>query len=105
MSKYILITFFAIATFIFTACEKRKPVACFEISKSLVKAGDTVTFENCSTNYTDVEWTFPNGGSSKVINPKVIIPSEGNYSVTLKVGLSNFELKNSITKTFIILPK
>ena len=75
------------ALVLFSACSKdTTPKACFEFSKSVVKAGDTVYLFNCSENYQKCIWYLPNGTQSTQRHAQVVMNSAGNYAVALRIG-------------------
>lgn len=70
------------------------PEAKFEVSKTLVAPGESVTFTNTSSEVTEnVEWVFDGANieTSTEDNPTVTYAKEGVYSVTLKAKNSSGE--------------
>ncbi len=94
----------ALVTLLFaSACTKdTSPKACFEMSKSTVKAGDTIFFFNCSSNYSKWTWNLPGGGVTSTRHTQLIAPAAGNYSVKLLVGDIQFKDTNSVTRSFTV---
>ena len=94
----------AIATLILSsACTKdTSPKACFEMSKSTVKAGDTIFFFNCSSNYSKWTWFLPGGGVTSTRHTQLVASAAGNYSVKLLVGNIKFQDTNSVTRSFTV---
>ncbi len=103
MKKNVVFVLASFYILIMASCEK-SPVACFNFSKTTPKVGDTITLNNCSTNFTDVKWDFPLGGTTSVVSPRVKLQNAGVYPVTLTVGKDNFNNQNSITNTITVLP-
>jgi M6 family metalloprotease-like protein len=83
---------------------EKEPVAEFETSENILTEGCSINFTDFSLcNVTAWEWTFEGGtpSSSNLQNPEgIVYPTEGNYSVSLKVS-NNFG-ENTITKNDFI---
>jgi PKD repeat protein len=103
MTAKLFNTCIVLVTLTVGACTT-KPKACFDFSRSDVKVNDTLTLVNCSTNYTDVRWSFPGGGTNSVPSPRIKLPSAGSYEVMLTVGNDNFKESSSLTRTIIVKP-
>lgn len=85
-----------------SACSKdTSPKACFEISKSTVKVGDTIFLFNCATNYSKWTWFLPNG-VAVTRHTQLLATTAGNFSVKLLVGDVNFKDTNSVTRSFTV---
>lgn len=61
------------------------PVACFEISQSTIKVGDTLEITNCSEKAETYEWDFGDGTTSTEETPEHAYESPGNYTISLSV--------------------
>jgi Zn-dependent metalloprotease len=64
-----------------------KPVADFNVTRSLFITGDSVSFNNLSLNIPEsYEWSFPGGSPSvsTLKNAKVVYSTPGDYAVRLK---------------------
>lgn len=61
------------------------PVACFEISQSTVKVGDTLDIINCSEKADNYEWDFGDGTTSSEEVPEHAYEDPGSYTVSLRV--------------------
>lgn len=78
-----------------------EPVACFSYTpETAIKAGDEITFTNCSENATAYSWDFGDGNTSIEENPVHTYIQEGTYTVTLTSTGDGEE--NIITKDVII---
>ncbi|MFM2387432.1 MAG: hypothetical protein RL660_2189 [Bacteroidota bacterium] len=99
-----LLSIFVIAVMLVSAACTRQPKACFEFSDTTLKVNDTVTLVNCSTDYTDVKWLFPLGGTSSVNNPRVKMSSAGVYEVQLIVGNDDFKETASTSRSVVVEP-
>lgn len=64
------------------------PIAAFNSTNTFVCAGTPIDFQNTSVNATSYAWSFPGGSpaSSSVVNPQVIYPTSGTYTVELIVS-------------------
>jgi hypothetical protein len=103
--KKLIIASVCLAAICVSSCRNKSPKACFSFSKTAnVKLGDTITLVNCSTDYTDIEWTFPLNGTSKATTPRVKMNAWGPYTVSLKVGTDNFLKSNTEVLTIEVLP-
>jgi PKD repeat protein len=91
-----------VTLFFASACSKdTSPKACFEMSKSTVKVGDTLYLFNCATNYSQWTWFLPNG-VAVTRHTQLVASSAGNYSVKLLVGDIAFKDTNSVTRSFTV---
>ncbi|HOZ87195.1 MAG TPA: PKD domain-containing protein [Bacteroidia bacterium] len=83
----------AVVLLLFASCKRKEtlpdPRACFEVDKSLYKAGETIRFNNCSENFDRVEWNFRNGQVSTELNPTFSWDTKGPHLVTLTVYNKN----------------
>ena len=66
--------------------------------------GDSVVFDNTSSNYENVSWNFGDGYSSTIGSPNHTYSSTGNYDVTLVVTTNNGCLSDTLTTTLTIAP-
>lgn len=81
-----------------------QPVAAFAYLPVQPFMGDTVIFQNLSTNGTDYKWNFGDGSdSSTAINPEHIFVLAGNYPV--KLIASNGPLSDTAIINIRINPK
>ena len=64
--------------------------------------GDSVVFDNTSSNYENVLWDFGDGNSSTIDNPIHTYLDTGTYNVTLFAFTNNNCLIDSITSTITI---
>ena len=64
------------------------PVAAFNSTNTFVCAGTPIDFQNTSVNATSYAWSFPGGSpaSSAAVNPQVVYPASGTYTVELIVS-------------------
>jgi len=60
-----------------------KPQALFAYVPLIPVKGDTVTFQNLSTNSTSYQWDFGDGKNSTAVNPQHIYTTAGKYAVKL----------------------
>ncbi len=83
-----------------------KPVSAFTIAvNNQCTSPNTVNFINATTgSFSSLLWTFSDGTISTDINPVKIFAKEGTYSAKLLI-LSSGGCRDSITKSFTILPK
>jgi PKD repeat protein len=81
-----------------TGSSPGKPVAAFSASPASGKAPLTVTFTDKSNNMpTKWKWSFGDGASSTIQNPKHKYSKAGKYTVTLTV--TNAKGSNTVTET------
>jgi PKD repeat protein len=81
-----------------TASSPGKPVAAFSASSASGKTPLTVAFTDKSSNMpTKWKWSFGDGASSTIQNPKHKYSKAGKYTVTLTV--TNTKGSNTITET------
>jgi hypothetical protein len=69
-----------------SGCKKDEKVpvtAFFSVENTEIFTGDTVVFNNSSTNATSFLWNFGDGGTSTEENPTHIYDDEGRYDVRL----------------------
>ena len=66
--------------------------------------GDSVIFDNNSSNYENVSWNFGDGYSSTIGSPNHTYSNPGNYDVTLVVTTNNGCLSDTLTTTLTIAP-
>lgn len=81
-----------------------KPVANFSASNTTITAGQSVAFNDLSTNSpTSWSWSFPGGNPtiSNVQNPIITYSAPGNYSITLTA--TNSSGSDAETKTDYIV--
>ena len=90
--------YFLMAIVLF-GCSKddQKPKACFEISSTSIKVGDTIKLNNCSENSKSFIWIFGDGTESFEKAPLHSFSNNGIYSV--KLLSVNENLIDSISKT------
>jgi PKD repeat protein len=64
------------------------PLAAFNSTNTFVCAGTPIDFQNTSVNATSYAWSFPGGSpaSSAAVNPQVVYPASGTYTVELIVS-------------------
>ncbi len=89
-----------------TGCETREeavqPTACFSFAPmSNIKAGDEVSFTNCSTDANSYEWDFGDDGTSMGENPKHTFDEGGEYDVTLIVS-NEKNLKDEVVHKVVV---
>jgi PKD repeat protein len=71
------------------ACS-RSPKACFTFSKSSAKIDDTITLNNCSTNYYTFKWELPKGAVNvSNSNLRVRLQDSGKYTAKIIVSSQN----------------
>jgi PKD repeat protein len=81
-----------------TVSSPGKPVAAFSVSSASGKTPLTVAFTDKSSNMpTKWKWSFGDGASSTIQNPKHKYSAAGKYTVTLTV--TNAKGSNTITET------
>ena len=66
--------------------------------------GDSVIFDNTSSNYENVFWDFGDGYSSTIVSPNHTYSNAGNYEVTLVVTTNNGCLADTLTTSVTIAP-
>jgi len=66
--------------------------------------GDSVIFDNTSSNYENVSWDFGDGYLSTIDSPTHTYLNTGNYDVTLVVTTNNGCLADTLTTTLTISP-
>ncbi|HMU02437.1 MAG TPA: PKD domain-containing protein, partial [Saprospiraceae bacterium] len=87
-----------------TVLNRTAPIADFKADKTVIMAGETVTFSDLSTGGPrEREWTFSGGNpsTSSQKNPVVVYNQDGLYEVSLKV--MNELGENTTVKTGYIL--
>lgn len=65
---------------------KEIPEACYTISTSVEKAGESIEFFNCSNNATHFWWDFGDGETSILKEPTHTYLKQGIYEVILMAG-------------------
>lgn len=88
-----------------TVTPGQPPVANFNMSKSTICQGQTISFANTSTNApTSYSWDIQGGtpNSSSIANPTATFNTPGTYTVQLTA--TNAYGSNSITKTVEVVP-
>ncbi len=75
---------------------KKQPTACFD-AVSYVEVGTPLTFNNCSENADEFEWSFGDGTSSSVENASKTYGDAGTYTVTLQA--KNGSETDEVSKT------
>lgn len=75
------------------------PVANFTASRECI--GKTTSFTNTSTLGTSYTWSFGDGDSATIVNPKHTYKAAGTYQVTL-IATSTTGCKDTITKAVIV---
>jgi gliding motility-associated-like protein len=76
----------------------------FTTSPSPVCPGQEITFSSVSADpIASYDWTFSNGSTSTLINPKTSYVEPGVYQVTLSAQLLNHACASVITKTIEII--
>ncbi|MDW5549619.1 PKD domain-containing protein [Methanosarcina sp.] len=81
-----------------TGSSPGKPVAAFSVSPASGKAPLTVTFTDKSSNMpTKWKWSFGDGASSTIQNPKHKYSKAGKY--TVKLTVTNAKGSNTVTET------
>jgi hypothetical protein len=105
-----------IGSFVLIACsEKEKSEsykACFEFASDTMKAGDAISFTNCSENSSDYSWDFGDGTKSRLMEPDHIYSHAGSYQIVLFAGkdknadeiVNAMDDADSVRKTIIIVP-
>ena len=66
--------------------------------------GDSVIFDNTSSNYENVFWGFGDGNLSTIGSPNHTYSNTGNYDVTLVVTTNNSCLSDTLTTTLTVAP-
>ena len=88
------------------------PDACFEISTSTAKAGDEITFTNCSENATIYVWDFGDGTISSEKDPVHTYTEGGTFTVRLLAGsdtntdgaLTTDDVVDTASETVVVEP-
>lgn len=84
---------------LFSSCTKT-PDACFNYnSNATYYSGDTVQFQNCSSEGNSYYWEFGEGQTSTEINPSHVFRLFGDHSVKLTVTSNNGKKSNSTSKS------
>jgi PKD repeat protein len=103
MKQVALISAIAMCVTMLFSCAK-KPKACFTFSREKVKVGDTLTLQNCSTNFVYSDWVFPGGGTNTQANPRIKINSSGPFQVSLTVSNDSRTETDILSKEIVVLP-
>ena len=90
--KHQWIALFAIVVCLLTACDKT--TVDFSYTPAEPRAGESVRFNNASTDGEEWSWTFGDGSVSESKSPSHTYKRPGTYTVTLQV-----DKKKSLTKT------
>jgi PKD repeat protein len=87
--KNLFYIFFIIV--VLASCKKKSVVdACFNIATvSPFFEGDTLSFNNCSSNASDYLWDFGDGTTSAVSQPQHTYSAAGTYIIRLFASNSN----------------
>ena len=102
MKNLFWILMISIASLFFLiSCSKNKgdpPKASYSVSSNIARIGDTIYFQNTSTDADDYEWDFGDGNGSIEENPSHVYAENGNFTVLLKVynDSGTDEVSNSI---------
>ena len=103
MKLKITITSLALmVTIAFTSCMK-KPMACFEASKTTAAVNESISFtSSCSMNAHHYEWNFGDGSKSTDINTSHAYSNSGTYTVKLITMSENSKKMDEISKSIIV---
>lgn len=118
MRNKIFLFAFSVSTFFLWSCddddspEQDLPEACFEVSATTVKAGEEVTFTNCSKNAAIYAWSFGDGTFFTDTEPVHTYTEGGSYTVTLLSGsdtntdgdLTTDDVVDAATETITVEP-
>jgi PKD repeat protein len=61
MKRFLFSIAVLIPILFYTACTKKKPHACLNVSAEVVRVGDSLTFTSCSENAESYKWEFEEG--------------------------------------------
>jgi PKD repeat protein len=92
-------------TFVMFSCQKtpNPPKASFSVDITNPEVGQTVYFNNNSSNGDKYEWDFGDGSGSSDINPTHIFTATGGYDVSLTVTSRNgITDKSSLTLNVMV---
>jgi PKD repeat protein len=103
MKKVLVISATLFCSYALSSCAK-KPKACFTFSRETVKVGDTLTLQNCSTNFVYSDWAFPGGGANTQANPRIKVGAAGPFQVTLTVSDDSKTKTDVLSKEIVVLP-
>ena len=90
------------ATIAFTSCMK-KPMACFDASKTTAAVNESISFTStCSMNAHHYEWNFGDGSKSTDTNTSHAYSNSGTYTVKLMTMSKNSKKMDEISKSIIV---
>jgi hypothetical protein len=100
MKKQFLNFFiFAIAGMILSSCSK-KPQACIEVNKTVIRAGESISFLSCNEEADSYEWNFGDGKTATGNLASHTYEKEGTYLVQL-IAYSKREKRWDKSQTII----
>lgn len=101
-----LLTVLSILTIVgFASCKKTiSKKACFTMSNTSPKAGDTVFLFNCSEGYNRCRWILPTGAIDTNRNTFFQAGSAATYGIMLTIGDNLFIDTANEIKTFTVNP-
>jgi len=103
MQKKIELILTVAFVILISACKEDLPEASFFIKGEVYNAGDTLYFQNTSSNVTTSSWDFGDGTISQEKNPYHIYEAKGEYTIRLMV--SNSDGSDEAIKTIEIMSR
>lgn len=83
------------------------PIACFDITESTIKVGDTLQISNCSEKADSYVWGFGDGATSTAEAPQHTYEKPGTYAVSLTVeneyGTDDASADITVTPSSVLL--
>lgn len=83
MAKFSKLLLFALTALLFISCEKLPETDFTWPQDSQYEAGDSIQFENLTTEAKEYAWEFGDGGTSILEHPAYIFKESGTYTVSL----------------------
>lgn len=86
---------------LFIGC-KKSPTACFTPTATTIMEGESITFDNCSTDGITYLWTVSDGQEFTTEDLTIEFPNSGTYTVTLEAFSKNEKKSDEKSITIVV---